>query len=209
MKMFARYLLEIVFLSAIGRTMESIYKDPNNITTCEEFERGARFNPYEIVDSMWKIFYFWGNTTELYPIAFSISSKKKLDKLKPLIDAVDGTLEVEWSKATFLMEPRPGVLVVFLYAGTPGAFRALVKMDRRTKERPFPLPLVKFADIRIKIMGRYVVMMCCEDMTAYAFARLNEMPSTEQDCATESSKLHINLPNAHSYLYVHRLFDEL
>lgn len=48
----------------------------SNITTCEEFERGARFNPYEVIDSMWKIIYFWADNTELYPIVFSLPAKK-------------------------------------------------------------------------------------------------------------------------------------
>lgn len=46
------------------------------ITTCEEFETGAYFNPYEVVDSMWKIFYFWANNTEMYPVIFSLPAKQ-------------------------------------------------------------------------------------------------------------------------------------
>lgn len=48
---------------------------PPNITTCEKFEVSARFNPYAVIDSMWKIFYFWSNNTELVPIVFSLAAK--------------------------------------------------------------------------------------------------------------------------------------
>lgn len=75
--------------------------------------------------------------------------------------------------------------------------------------RPHPLPLIKFADVRLKIVGRYIAMMCCEDLTAYALARVDDMPPTEQVCETEAAKLGIRLPDGHPYLYVKRLADEL
>ncbi|KAL0894769.1 hypothetical protein ABMA27_013300 [Loxostege sticticalis] len=179
------------------------------ITTCEEFERSAYFNPYDVVYSMWKIFYIWGNTTEQYPIIFSLPAKNRVDKIKAIVERVDPELEIEWHKAALLMEPRPGLMVVFLYAGTPGAFRALVKMEQRTKVRPHPLPLIKFADVRLKLVGEYMGMMCCEDLTAYAMARVDEMPTTEQECERGAEKLGIRLKNGHSYLYIQRLVDEL
>lgn len=49
--------------------------DAANITSCEEFERGARFSPYDVIDSMWKIFYYWADDTEIYPIVFSLPGK--------------------------------------------------------------------------------------------------------------------------------------
>lgn len=44
--------------------------------SCEEFEQGARFDPYVAIDSMWKIFYFWSNNSEVYPIIFSLPAKQ-------------------------------------------------------------------------------------------------------------------------------------
>ncbi|XP_028162823.1 uncharacterized protein LOC114354575 [Ostrinia furnacalis] len=186
-----------------------VYADPEAITTCEEFERSAYFNPYDVVDSMWKIFYIWANTTEMYPIIFSLPAKNRIAKIKAMVEAVDPDLDVEWHKATLLMEPRPGLMVVFLYASTPGAFRALIKIEQRTKVRPHPLPLVKFADVRLKLLGRYMAMMCCEDLTAYALVRMDEMPTTEEECTMAASKLGIRLPGGHSYLHVKRMADEL
>lgn len=50
-----------------------------------------------------------------------------------MVSAVDPDLDIDWSTATLIMEPRPGTEVVLLYAITPGAFRALVKIEQRTK----------------------------------------------------------------------------
>lgn len=47
-----------------------------SITTCEEFEHEAYFNPYYVIDSLWKIFYFWANSTEMYPVSFSLPAKQ-------------------------------------------------------------------------------------------------------------------------------------
>ncbi|RVE43363.1 hypothetical protein evm_012003 [Chilo suppressalis] len=183
----------------------------NKITNCEDFEYGSRFNPYEIMDSMWKIFYFWANTTEMTPIVFSLPAKNRVDKLKMLVETVDPTLDLEWHKITLIMEPRKGITVLFLYATTPGAFRAVVLLERYTKVRPHPLPLIKLADVRLKLLDRYIGMMCCEDLTAYALARIDEMPITEESCLSAAAKFDIDLPNGHSYLYVHKLHnnDEL
>lgn len=47
-------------------------------TTCEEFEKNARFDPFEIVDSKWKIIYFWSPTVEPRPVIFSLLARKVL-----------------------------------------------------------------------------------------------------------------------------------
>ncbi|CAH0603154.1 unnamed protein product [Chrysodeixis includens] len=183
--MFGIVLLSAVVMSGVVLAQPGLY--PANITTCEQFERGARFNPYEIVDSMWKIFYFWSNTTEVYPIIFSLAAKTRVQKFRDVFETVSPGEEVEWHKATLVMEPRPGIEVMFLYAGTPGAFRAIIKHERRTKERPHPLPLIKFADVRMKLVSRFLGMMCCEDLTAFALVRVGEIPKTEELCEKAAS----------------------
>ncbi|CAG9784430.1 unnamed protein product [Diatraea saccharalis] len=176
-------IVEIVLLGALYGIIPAV---ANKITNCEEFELGARFNPYEIMDSMWKIFYSWANTTEITPIIFSLPAKNRVNRLKILVETVDPTLDLEWHKITLIMQPRKGLTVLFLYATTPGAFRAVVILERYTKG-----------------------MMCCEDLTAYALARIDEIPTTEEDCLSAAAKFNIDLPDGHSYLYVHKLADEL
>ncbi|XP_013191943.1 uncharacterized protein LOC106136053 [Amyelois transitella] len=193
----------VLFSAAVGPGSGSHH------TTCEEFEQGAYFNPYEVVDSMWKIFYNWANTTELYPIVFSLPLKKKLDTFRELVDAAAPYFGVEWHRSTLFMEPRPGLTILFLYAGTPGAFRALIRKDRRSKIQPHPLPLIKLADIRLKMVGRLIGMMCCEDHTAYALIRIDEMPETEDECEQLAAKIGYNAPGGRSYLYVKNLHEEL
>ncbi|KAM3964716.1 uncharacterized protein ACR2FA_001106 [Aphomia sociella] len=199
-------IFEIVLFSMAARPGRATL---SNITSCEEFEVGAYFNPYQVIDSMWKIFYFWADNTETYPIIFSLPAKKRIDKIKALVETVDQHLDVEWHRAVLIMEPRPGVQVVLLYSGTPGAFRALVKKEQRTKVRPHPLPLIRFADIRMKMVGRYIGMICCEELTAFAMARVDDMPMTERDCETAAATIGFQGIEGRSYLYVRSLVDEL
>lgn len=55
---------------------------------------------------------------------------KRVLSIKEDFQAVNPKVHVEWEKATLIMDPRPGVEVLFLYAGMPGAFRALIRKRR-------------------------------------------------------------------------------
>lgn len=48
-------------------------------------------------------------------------------------------------------------------------------------------------------------MMSCEQLTAYALARLQEMPVTEADCVAAANLLGYEGPGGKSYLYVKSL----
>ncbi|XP_034840419.2 uncharacterized protein [Maniola hyperantus] len=202
--MFTRRIFQIVLLTLTGLGRGEA-EHSQSTTTCEEFERGARFNSYDITDSKWKIIYFWSETTEIRPIIFSLVDKKKINKFKTVVDALEPDLKPEWHKATLMMEPRPGVQVLLLYMGTPGAFRGIVKMEQRHKGRPYPPPYIKLADLRFKLVERYMGMMCCEDLTAFVFVRVDEVPSTELECVGVASLLGLRGPGGRSYLYVKNL----
>ncbi|VVD04764.1 unnamed protein product [Leptidea sinapis] len=124
------WLFEIGFVIVLDLG-EVISTSLFNITTCEAFERGAHFDIYNITSSRWKIIYYWSKNTEINPITFSLVSKQRLDKFKAVVNAVDPQLSPEWHKATLFMEPRRGVEILLLYAGTPGAFRAVVKVNQK------------------------------------------------------------------------------
>lgn len=71
------WIFEIVLCSAVAQfPTEEPTGGYENITSCEEFERDAHFHPHEVVDSMWGIFYFWADNTEMTPIVFSLLSAK-------------------------------------------------------------------------------------------------------------------------------------
>lgn len=61
-----------------------------------------------------------------------------------MVDALEPDLHPEWHKATLMMEPRPGVQVLLLYMGTPGAFRGVVKMERRNEGIFLNLRILRF-----------------------------------------------------------------
>ncbi|CAF4761450.1 unnamed protein product [Pieris macdunnoughi] len=201
--MFSRVGLSEVFVFVFFECV--LARSLHNSTTCELFERDASFDPHEVVDSKWKIFYFWSDNTERNAIVFSLLTKKSLGKFREVVEAIEPSLSVEWHKASFLMEPRPGVQVLLLYAGTSGAFRGLVKMEQRKKARPNPEPLIKFADLRLKMKGRYIGMMCCEDLTAFAMARVGELPETEEDCIAAAASLDLQGPGGRSHLFLNNL----
>lgn len=76
-RMFTRlWIFVIVLLNALAALGRAPDASSQTATTCEEFERDAQFKPHEIVDSMWKIIYFWSDTTEVGPIIFSLIEEK-------------------------------------------------------------------------------------------------------------------------------------
>ena len=56
-------------------------------------------------------------------------------------------------------------------------------------ERPNPEPLIMYADVRMKLVDRWLGMMCCEDLTAYAMAKIMEMPKNEEGCEIAASAI--------------------
>lgn len=66
--------------------------------------------------------------------------------------------------------------------------------------RPNPEPLIQFADVRMKIIGRFLGMMCCEDLTAYALARMMEVPKTEEECKRAADAIGYQGYEGRSYL---------
>lgn len=57
----------------------------------------------------------------------------------------------------------------------------------------------------MKQVGRIIGMMSCERLTAYALARLHELPVTEADCLAAANSLGYQGPGGKSYLYVKSL----
>ena len=64
-------------------------------------------------------------------MTFENNILQRLKRFQTIVDAIHPDLGVEWHKASFMMEPRPGVQVLFIYSGTPGAFRAFIKTEQR------------------------------------------------------------------------------
>lgn len=72
-------------------------------------------------------------------------------------------------------------------------------------ERPNPEPLIKMADVRMKLKGRYIGMMCCEDLTAFVLVRTSEVPITEKECVEAATSLGLKGPGGRSYIYIKNL----
>ncbi|XP_052747130.1 uncharacterized protein LOC112049737 [Bicyclus anynana] len=238
-RMFSRKTIQIVFL-ALARLVcvEGDHSQP--ATTCEEFERGARFNAYDIVDSQWKIIFFWSETTELKPIIFSLVDKKlefrkNCNILRKLIFTyilyettmfdirvsktrtkvkVPATVSLYRMSASliFYKEKLLRMQYFFLICAVcapndhcfvivPLLYQSLVFISGR----PHPPPLLKLADLRFKLVDRYMGMMCCEDHTAFVLVRADEVPSTERECLDIASHIGFKGPGGRSYLYVKNL----
>ncbi|KAJ2953619.1 hypothetical protein O0L34_g1225 [Tuta absoluta] len=206
------WIFEIVLLALAGLAGRACSQPKSNPYghTCEEFERGAHFDPYMTLDSMWKIFYFWANNSEVYPVIFSLPAKQRLERFRVVLEAAepDLALQIAWRHATLLMEPRPGVMILLLHQGTPGAFRAIINVEQRSEERPHPVPLVKLADVRMKMVGRYIGMMSCEELTMYALSRLYEVPETEEECEEAAASIGFPKGGGRSHLYLTNLTSQ-
>lgn len=66
--------------------------------------------------------------------------------------------------------------------------------------RPMPQPLIQYADVRMKLVERWLGMMCCEDLTAYAMARVMEVPNTEEKCKEAAASIDYQGYEGRSYL---------
>ncbi|XP_013133571.1 PREDICTED: uncharacterized protein LOC106099548 [Papilio polytes] len=206
--MLSRGIIEIVLLSAAAgyidlpvRNLPEIdLNKPNNFdaTTCEKFEQNAYFEPKEVVDSLWKIFYFWANGVEVSTILFSLPSDKKISNFRTLVETYNPELNIEWEKAALFMEPRPDVKVLLFSRPLPGSYLAVVKGEKHENERD--VPHVHATDVRLKTVGRYMGIMNCDDGTAFALARLHDMPDTYQHCKAAAQLLGFNVNTGKSYI---------
>ncbi|CAG9566922.1 unnamed protein product [Danaus chrysippus] len=124
----SKWIIAIVFLLTLTQARAQYVN-----TTCEEFEKDAKFDPFEIMDSKWKIIYFWSSTVEANPVIFSLLAAKRLERFKEVVNALEPDLRPEWDKAAFMMEPKPGVQVVMLYLGTAGPSAESSKLNNVTK----------------------------------------------------------------------------
>lgn len=66
-------------------------------------------------------------------IVVFLTNFQKLVKFKEVAESIEPDLHFEWQKAVLIMQPRIGVEVLFLDAGTPGAYRAVIKQEQREK----------------------------------------------------------------------------
>lgn len=51
----------------------------DEVTTCEEFSRFARFSPHSILDSEWMVFYYWGPPQAPMFVKFVVPTTKVSD----------------------------------------------------------------------------------------------------------------------------------
>ncbi|XP_013181117.1 PREDICTED: uncharacterized protein LOC106127558 [Papilio xuthus] len=206
--MLSRGIIEIVLLSAAAGYMDLPVRDlpeidlnkPNNFdaTTCEKFEQNAYFDPKEVVDSLWKIFYYWANGVEISTILFSLPSDKKISNFRTLVETYNPGLSIEWDKAALFMEPRPDVKVLLVSRNRPGKYLAVVKGDKYDKGGD--VPNVHTTDVRMKTVGRYMGIMNCDDGSAFALARLHDMPDTYQHSKAAAQLLGFNVNTGKSYI---------
>lgn len=63
----------------------------------------------------------------------------------------------------------------------------------------------------MKLIDPYLGMMCCEDLTAYALARIDAVPISEEKCVAAAAKIGYQSPNGQSYINLmkKRIDDEL
>ncbi|CAK1603157.1 unnamed protein product [Parnassius mnemosyne] len=182
-----------------------------NLTSCKEFEQGARFDPHDVIDSLWRIFYFWAKGMEISAILFSLPSDKKIQDFKEIAGTVNPELEVNWNKSALVMEPRPGVQVLLTSCGHDEAFRALVKKEQQHGEQPLQKPHIYITEVRMKTVNRYLGIINCGDGTAFALARVEEIPTTDEECMIAATHLGLKVLSGKSYLIMKNLYagDEL
>ncbi|XP_068620813.1 uncharacterized protein [Battus philenor] len=211
------WILKIILVGAVA-SAEPTEFDVNTSslrfrpTSCEEFEEDSYFAPQDVVDSLWKIFYFWAKGMEISTILFSLPSEKKVNTFKGIVESIKPDIEVNWKNSALFMEPRPGVQVLLVSKGRVGAFLAVVKNEDSDKDPLLRKPHVHLTEVRMKIVGRYMAVINCDDRTAFTMARVAEMPSTNKACVMAAASFGLDTQHGKCYLSVqdlHHIIDEL
>lgn len=89
---------------------------------------------------------------------------QRIERFRVVVEAVDPELAatMEWHRATLFMEPRPGVMAIFMYQGSPGAFRVLMKTEQRKTGKLF---FIFFFNYKI-------YKICCTCLSGLARTRI-------------------------------------
>ncbi|XP_073957782.1 uncharacterized protein [Choristoneura fumiferana] len=187
-------ILKIVMIAGVKKPAGP-HLEPEDKTSCEEFSRYARFNPYTVLDETWMVFYFWAPQTPTLRVDFTLPRKSDYKLLHDYLDEHVST-PVNWTARHVLIR-ESGQMSLLVENGDRGQYLMYVPLQGVPEGKKLD-PV----DVRFKQTGDNEVlgMMLCESQEVYAMARISKVPRKAhlQDAA---ARLNYRCRGGKSYLY--------
>ncbi|CAK1541595.1 unnamed protein product [Leptosia nina] len=188
----------LIYTTFLSPTVASVgpHMHRNQSTTCEEFGKFARFNPYSVLHDEWMSFYHWGPDTAPMYVKFAIPTTKQIDYLKQFIDGY--VLEpVNWTATLLILKERNNITQLLVEQNDRGSY--ILYMPYRNLK---PGQTVDSMEIQLKQVerGKYIGLMNCQYREAYALTRWKDMPN-KKHLQNAAAKIGYRGRNGKSYLY--------
>uniref|UniRef100_A0A2A4JE39 Uncharacterized protein n=1 Tax=Heliothis virescens TaxID=7102 RepID=A0A2A4JE39_HELVI len=173
--MFLTLLLMLLSVQENSAEIDIKYRNLSigNYTSCEQFVRNVTFDPNQLIDVDWKIFYFWNpNLEESYNIKFSLATQVLVDRFRV---ELEGEIKppVNWSNAVLFMETSIDFSALIVSTNTSGIFRLIPSLAFEYSGAPqlyFALKVVE---------PGYLGILNCKYKLCYALAPVDKMPHHE------------------------------
>ncbi|KAJ0173044.1 hypothetical protein K1T71_011220 [Dendrolimus kikuchii] len=166
--------------------------EPDNTTSCEEFSRYARFNPYSVTDEYWFVFYYWAPPLGYLKYLFKVPDAEERAYLHHL---TDGKVEVpvNWTAKIVILKDMYNVT------------KLLVERSDRGEYWLYPLitsEKIEPEDVRFKQTGdnKYICLVHCDSMKAFVMSRYSDIPRKNK-IQDEAAKFGFKSRGGKSYLY--------
>ncbi|CAG9559073.1 unnamed protein product [Danaus chrysippus] len=168
----------------------------NESTTCEEFSRFARFNPYSVLDDEWMVFYYWGPSQSPMFVRFFIPTKKHIAYMRYEMDH-HLVAPINWTARGVFMKERTNMTYYLEEVSDRGHYK-LYELYRDIKENVVLTPV----DVRFKQTSdtRYFAVMNCDEDVVYLFSRVAHVPK-KNEIQEVASKFGYRGRGGRSYLY--------
>ncbi|XP_063628940.1 uncharacterized protein LOC134800370 [Cydia splendana] len=194
-----RIILLILITPVIAKKVKlGPHWDHRERTTCDEFGRYARFNPYAMTNESWFVFYYWAPQPSSFYFHFDLPTKKNYTYLHKNLDN-RVTIPVNWT-AKHVMLRIKAELSLLVELGDRGQYlmynvKTALGLHKAGKQLT---PL----EVRMKQTGdnKIVGMMVCKKDIVFAMARLKELPR-KNELQDAAGRLNYRSRGGKSYLY--------
>ncbi|CAB3246287.1 unnamed protein product [Arctia plantaginis] len=163
-------------------------------TSCSEFSKYGRFNPYSVLNETWFVFFYWAAPRPIDTYRFFIPTANHTKILHKVFDG-KVTVPVNWTARLVIMQNRFNTTWLLVERGDRGQYWSY--MLRRAKKK-----LIKAQNIRLRQHdnGRLLGLMECQTEFLYVMSRIREVPLHNR-LQDEAARFGFRARRGKSYLY--------
>ncbi|KAG6446869.1 hypothetical protein O3G_MSEX004601 [Manduca sexta] len=196
LKQWYNIFIILIQISIIGAKIGPTGMERHEQTTCDEFSKYARFNPYSVLKDRWFIFYYWAPPAHMSTYVFALPTQNETEHLHMLLDDYV-TVPVNWTATLLLMKDDNNKASLLVERNDRGHYWLYVvyhSLEKGLKLDPI--------DIRIKQTGdnKYLGMLACEAETVVVMARFKDIPRKNK-IQDEAARIGYRGKGGRSYLY--------